>query len=85
MNGHSAPVKCVEFNQDGSLLVSAADDKLVKVWDVHKRKHLQTLKGHSNWVRTAQFSIDSRLVASGSDDRKIKLWDLTTETVINEF
>ena len=43
MNGHSAPVKSVEFNSDGSLLVSAADDKLVKIWDVHKRKFKQTL------------------------------------------
>ena len=38
MNGHAAPVKSVEFNSDGSLLVSAADDKLVKIWDVQKRK-----------------------------------------------
>ena len=43
MNGHAAPVKSVEFNSDGSLLVSAADDKLVKIWDVHKRKFKQTL------------------------------------------
>ena len=76
MNGHSAPVKSIDFNVDGSMLVSASDDKLVKLWDVDKRKFRQTLKGHSNWVRTAQFSIDSRMVASGSDDRSIKLWDL---------
>ena len=46
MKGHAAPVKSVEFNTDGSLLVSASDDKLVKVWDIQKLKFKQTLRGH---------------------------------------
>jgi centriolar protein POC1 len=79
LKGHAAPVKSVDFNTDGSLLVSASDDKLVKVWDINKLKFRQTLRGHQNWVRSAQFSLDSRMVASGSDDRTVKLWDLTTE------
>ena len=40
MKGHSAPVKSISFNTDGTLLVSAGDDKLVKVWDADKRKFI---------------------------------------------
>jgi centriolar protein POC1 len=79
MKGHSAPVKSIEFNRDGSLLVSASDDKLVKIWDVKKKKFTLSFAGHKNWVRSAVFSIDSRVVASGSDDRTVKLWDVQYE------
>jgi|LakMenEpi03Aug12_release.lakeMendotaPanAssembly.Ray.scaffolds.fasta_scaffold234325_2 WD40 repeat protein len=37
MKGHSAPVKSVAFNTDGSMLVSSGDDKLVKIWNVEKK------------------------------------------------
>ena len=46
MKGHSAPVKSIAFNADGTLLVSAGDDKLVKVWDAEKRKFIQSFSGH---------------------------------------
>ncbi len=31
LKGHSAPVKSISYNCDGSLLISASDDKTVKV------------------------------------------------------
>lgn len=85
MKGHSAPVKSISFNSDGTLLVSAGDDKLVKIWDADKRKFIQSFSGHQNWVRSAQFSLDSRMVASGSDDRTVKLWDVVHENLIHTF
>jgi len=77
LKGHSAPIKSIEFNTDGKLLVSAADDKLVKIWSVEDMKFIQSFSGHMNWVKCAQFSSDSRMVASGSDDRTVRLWDVT--------
>jgi centriolar protein POC1 len=100
MKGHSAPVKSIAFNSDGSLLVSSGDDKYVKIWDVEKRRFIQSFKGdpigdssdkenkfqgHQNWVRSAQFSLDSRMVASGSDDRTVKLWDVVQGSGIHTF
>jgi centriolar protein POC1 len=40
MKGHSAPVKSIAFNSDGSLLVSSGDDKFIKIWDIEKRKFI---------------------------------------------
>jgi len=77
LKGHSAPIKSVEFNADGRMLVSAADDKLVKIWSVEEMKFIQSFTGHQNWVKSAQFSSDSRMVASGSDDRTVRLWDVS--------
>ena len=53
LKGHSAPVKSIQFNCDGSLLLSASDDKTIKIWSVADKKFSSTLKGHTNWVRKA--------------------------------
>ena len=73
---HSAPIRWVEFNKDGELLVSASDDKLVKLWRSYDRRFLQSFSGHTNWVKCAQFSGDSRMVLSGGDDKTVRLWDI---------
>ena len=39
---------------DGRRVVSASDDKTLKVWDVVTGKCLATLEGHSKAVRRAE-------------------------------
>ena len=76
LKGHSAPVKSIQFNCDGNYLLSASDDKTIKMWSVIDKKFIQTLKGHTNWIRRAQFSFDARMIASASDDKTVRLWDV---------
>lgn len=66
------------FNADGQFLLSASDDKTIKMWSVIERKFIQTLKGHTNWIRKAQFSYDARMIASASDDKTVRLWDVNS-------
>ena len=81
----------LEQHADGRMLVSASDDKLVKMWSVKDamggkgQSFLQTFSGHQNWAKTAEFSADSRMVASGGDDRTVRIWDVTTGHQIHEF
>lgn len=55
IKAHQAPVRSVQFSCDGQLLVSASDDKSVKIWSVNDRK-FQYAFTHTNWVRSAVFS-----------------------------
>ena len=75
IRAHNASVRSVNFSCDGQLLVSASDDKSIKVWGVNEKKFIYSLSGHSNWVRHAVFSPDCRLIASGGDDKLVKIWD----------
>ena len=40
-------VRCVQFSPtDAQLLVSASDDKTIRLWDLGSGKQLKVLKGH---------------------------------------
>ena len=46
----------MQFNSDGTLLVSGSFDNTVKLWNVESQTELVTLEGHSNWVNSVAFS-----------------------------
>lgn len=48
--------------------MSASPDKTVMLWDIRKKKPVQTLKEHKNKVYWASFNENSKLIASGGED-----------------
>lgn len=85
LKGHSAPVRSVDFSHDARQLLTASDDKTVKLWSLPSRKFVQSFSGHSHWARSAKFSPDARVVVSGSDDKTVKLWDVSSGRCIATF
>lgn len=63
---------------DFTLLVSASDDKTLKIWELSSGKCLKTLKGHSNYVFCCNFNPQSNLIVSGSFDESVRIWDVRT-------
>lgn len=53
---HTAAVRSVAFSHDGQRLVTASDDKSVKVWSVHRQCFINSLSQHTNWVRCARYA-----------------------------
>jgi len=85
IKAHNMPLHDVNFNTDGSLLVTASSDKLIKMFNTETKRFLGSFVGHQNWVKTAQFSPDSRLIASGSDDKTVRVWDINKGKEITMF
>lgn len=68
-------ITSVDFNHDGTLLATGAEDNTILLWDVASGAAVQTLEAHTDWVQSVSFSPDGLQVASGSVDTTIRLWD----------
>jgi guanine nucleotide-binding protein subunit beta-2-like 1 protein len=76
--GHTEWVSCVRFspNTQNPIIVSAAWDKNVKVWNLANCKLRNNLSGHTGYINTVCVSPDGSLCASGGKDGSARLWDL---------
>ena len=70
LKAHGGTVRSVSFSSDGASLLTASDDKTMKVWSVPAQRFGCTLSGgHTNWIRSANFSPDDRTSKSaGASD-----------------
>ncbi|WP_436757595.1 WD40 repeat domain-containing serine/threonine protein kinase [Streptosporangium sp. V21-05] len=80
LRGHRDDLQTVAIARVGgrSVIVSGANDRTVRLWDLATRRPLATLTGHTNWVRSvAVTELDGRTIAvSGGDDGTVRRWDL---------
>lgn len=68
-------INSAAFSPDGRLIVTASDDKTLRLWD-NSGRHLRTLKGHTAPVRSVIFSPDGRRILSASNDNTLRLWSV---------
>lgn len=66
----------VTISPSGQLLVSAGNDKTIKVRSLRTGRILRTLSGHSGSVYAVAISPDGQTLVSGSWDNTIKVWNL---------
>ena len=86
IKGHTAPVRSIDFSSDSRFLLTASNDKIIKIFNLQdNRKFHSSYSGHSNWVRCARFSPDNRLIGSCSDDHTVKIWDIAKRNVVSNF
>lgn len=71
LEGHDAAVNAIQINDDE--IVSAAGDRLIKVWSIHNGLCLKTVLGHKKGIACVQF--DNRRIISGSNDDTIRIYD----------
>jgi hypothetical protein len=83
LSGHGIGVNSAAYSPDGRRIVSASDDKTVKVWDAETGQLIRTLSGHDGIVSFAAYSPDGRRIVSASSDNTVKVWDAETGRLIS--
>ena len=74
--GHDNWVRDVIFHPNGKYLLSASDDKSIRVWDLTTGRCLKKITdAHGHFVSCIDISEKYWICASGSVDNSIKLWD----------
>ena len=75
---HKQPVWTTRFSpSENTTLMSASDDRIVRLWDLPAQESVTSFTGHQDYVRAGAFMPGqaSGLLVSGSYDQTVKLWD----------
>ncbi|CAE7174463.1 unnamed protein product [Rhizoctonia solani] len=77
--GHTRSVQSVAFSPDGKSVISASNDRTVRMWHARSSSPIgEPLIGHDHYVYSVSYSPLGNLIASGSNDKTIRLWDTNT-------
>lgn len=83
--GHTARISDLVFNEDGNLLVSAALDKTVRVWQWNDESIEKpvVINDFTSWVTALTFSEDNQKIYVGSQDGYVKEFPVDIHILYN--
>ncbi|CAH3043152.1 unnamed protein product [Porites lobata] len=73
---HKHIVKIVDFSPDGKRLLTASNEKLIRIFDLQDESAEPDLfKGYTVNIRAALWSKNPTYIISGGEDKAMRLWD----------
>lgn len=83
--GHTAGVRDVQFNHDGSKFVSAAFDRYLRLWKTETGEVLQTFTNRKVPYVVKFYPLDDNFFVVGCSDNRIVTYDSTTAEITQEY
>lgn len=77
-DAHSDVVLGLQFNWDGTQILSGGADKFAKIFDVATGKHIRSFEGHTHHVLSVAWEADGKTIATAGADNVIKVWNAAT-------
>ncbi|XP_036206000.1 bromodomain and WD repeat-containing protein 1 isoform X3 [Myotis myotis] len=79
-------VTMIAWNQNDSIVVTAVNDHVLKVWNSYTGQLLHNLLGHADEVFVLEtHPFDSRIMLSAGHDGSIFIWDVTKGTKMKHY
>jgi WD40 repeat protein len=78
LHGHASAVTSCAISPSVDFIVSASEDKTLKLWDALTGQERLTLQGHTGVVNACAVSPAGNFIVSASGDNTLKLWDAFT-------
>ncbi len=74
LRGHRGEVTTLVFSPDGKHLMSASEDKTIRIWSTADGSLERILRGHDKAIINAAFSRDGQRIASTDTDGAVRIW-----------
>ena len=87
LEGHDRGVNFAAFHPTLPLIVSAGDDRQVKLSRMSDTKawEVDTCRGHFNNASAALFHPRHELIVSAGEDKTVRVWDMAKRTAVQTF
>ncbi|KAI9509049.1 coatomer subunit alpha-2 [Russula earlei] len=87
LEGHDRGVNYAVFHPTLPLIISAADDRQIKLWRMSDLKawEVDACRGHFNNVSSAVFHPKHELIVSCGEDKTVRVWDLAKRSAVQTF
>jgi len=83
LGGHTDAVRGLAFAADGQRLVSAGEDKTLRLWEVPGGREVHRMARHTAGATCC--AAGGEMALSGSRDQTLRLWDLRNGQELNVF
>lgn len=74
LEGHTGSIIRVLWYPTGDTIVTAAEDKTIRKWDVETGKEIACVTAHKRDIKDIQFDKDYTMLITASKDQTAKLW-----------
>ena len=64
------------ISPNGKFLISGGKDRIVRIWDIHNQKQVQSFLGHRDTITGIQFDRENDKFYTISNDRSLKVWNI---------
>ena len=81
LEGHTRTIYSAAFSPNGKQIVSASEDKSIRIWDLMTGDCLWVIKDDTDSVLSASFSPDGKRIVSASRN-EIRIWDTETKECV---
>ncbi|KAA1472048.1 Coatomer, alpha subunit [Dentipellis sp. KUC8613] len=87
LEGHDRGVNYAVFHPTLPLILSAGDDRQIKLWRMSETKawEVDACRGHFNNVSSALFHPKHELIVSCGEDKTVRVWDLAKRSAVQTF
>ncbi len=84
LQGHNKCVQGIVFAKNGQTLITASEDKTIKIWDAQIGDCIKTLQENEE-VWSVDLHPNTPIIASGTIDGRVKLWNIKTDQCLKSL
>lgn len=76
LKGHTDGIPSLFATKDGQWLISAGDDRALKLWKLPEGTQQESLQAHDNLVNAIVATADGKHLISTSSDKSVRMWTI---------